>query len=190
MDDNRNRNNNNELSPDGIKILSVLENKSELPPFINGIINEELNNIATAFLSKIRLSIQDLIFEENVDEEEEAIRDTSLAKTIVDNDWNMVEKQYENIIRFFPDLLSEKRYGAYPIQWMASYEEDKIYNLRNVSIIPLVTKLGIELQQFDEELRGGFLSTGDNVRNVLQYIMCYYRMEKENSVGILSIWIR
>jgi hypothetical protein len=73
---------------------------------------------------------------------------------------------------------------------MASYEEDKIYNLRNVSLIPLVTKLGIELQQFDEELRGGFLSTGDNVRNVLQYIMCYYRMEKENSVGILSIWIR
>jgi len=62
LDDNRNRNNNNELSPDGIKILSVLENKSELPPFINGIINEELNNIATAFLSKIRLSIQDLIF--------------------------------------------------------------------------------------------------------------------------------
>jgi len=62
LDDNRNRNNNNELSPDGIKILSVLEIKSELPPFINGIINEELNNIATAFLSKIRLSIQDLIF--------------------------------------------------------------------------------------------------------------------------------
>ncbi|MGK3739609.1 MAG: hypothetical protein ACI8RD_002120 [Bacillariaceae sp.] len=77
-----------------------------------------------------------------------------MKTTIVDKDeWCTVEKQYETGIRFFPDILSEKRLGIiYPIQWMV-IRDDGGYNLRNVSLIPLVTKLGIEqLQQFDLKL--------------------------------------
>jgi hypothetical protein len=171
-----------ELSPDGQKILSVLEIKSELPPYINGIINEELNIIATEFLSKIRNSLQDLIFEYD-NEEEEVIRDTSLFKTIADNDWSIEEKQYETAIRFFPGLLLEKTYG-YPIQCLIITNHGEKYNSRNVSLIPLVVELGIELHQFAEELRGGLLCPyvdGQGlVWSVLQCIMCYSRDEDEN----------
>jgi hypothetical protein len=116
MDDNHNfnhNNNNNELSPDGQKILPVLGIKSELPPYINGIINEELNGIATEFLSKIRKALEDLIFEYD-NEDDEEIRDNFLLTTTVDDYWSIQEKQYETATRFFPGLLLEKKYG-YPI---------------------------------------------------------------------------
>jgi len=58
------------------------------------------------------------------------------------------------------------------------------YNLRFVSLIALVVKLGIKLQQFDEELRGGLLSTDIHGNNPLQYITCYDRDENTtNATG-------
>jgi hypothetical protein len=166
------------LSMEGQKMLSILESKSEFHSFVNGKINEALNSIADEFLSKVRTSIQDLFFHFDVEvaaEEEE-------AKTIVDNDWHKVERQYSAMIRFFPDVLSDKRHDLYPIQWMAmrtKYPHN--YNLTNVSLIPLLAELGIELNQFDEELRGGLLSTYTNGTKVLEMIIRYERKEEKNN---------
>jgi hypothetical protein len=178
------------LSPEGQKILSVLQTKSDLPLEVESDINDALNEIAPHFLSKIRYALQTLIFEDNGDEDDEddehEVRgDTSLVKTVVNK---VEEKQYETAIRLFPDVLSEKRHGFYPIQWMVG----RSYNLRNVSLIPLVVEMGIELQQFDEELRGGLLCYVENDEgiaskwNVLQNIMCYCRNEKDNNNKLLD----
>jgi len=79
-------------------------------------------------------------------------------------------------------------------------EEDDTYNLKHVSLIPIVIKLGIELDQFDELLRGGLLSPypypSPSEWNTLQEIICYYTKKNENNellddcFSIVRNWMR
>ena len=155
-----------QLTTEGRTLLSILARKEELPEHVEGTINAEVNRIAGEFLSQIRTSIVDLLYEHDIEEED--LRDQrrcdqqngpgGLIGTIVDTkNWQTIEQQYETAIRFIPEVLTQKRYGMYPIQWMALSNDDNNYNLKLVSLIPMVVRLGIELKQFDEEVRGGLL---------------------------------
>ena len=100
------------LSPEGQQVLSILDSrsKSELPPFINGQINQAVNSIANEFLSKVRSAVQKLIMIGNVAEAEREERERGLTKTIVDEDWYDDERKIAKAIRYFPDVMSEKKY--------------------------------------------------------------------------------
>ncbi|OEU10859.1 hypothetical protein FRACYDRAFT_246732 [Fragilariopsis cylindrus CCMP1102] len=175
------------LSPEGQKVLSILgsKSKSEFTPFINGQINQAVNSIADEFLSKVRTAVQDLLMiDDNVAEAEREERERGLTKTIVDEDWYEDERKIAKAIRYFPDVLSEKRGGMYPIMRMwAGRRRNPAYNLKSISRIPLLAELGSELGQFDEELRGGLLSTPTDGEgwNVLQFIICYVRIENRTT---------
>mmetsp|Transcript_54097 Transcript_54097/g.62488 ORF Transcript_54097/g.62488 Transcript_54097/m.62488 type:complete len:421 (-) Transcript_54097:44-1306(-) len=57
------------------------------------------------------------------------------------------------------------------------WTEDMNYNLRLVSLIPLIVRLGIQLQQFNALERGGLLKLYPSGRTPLQCIICYHRNE-------------
>ena len=172
------------LSLEGQKVLLILGSKSnsEFTPFINGQINQAVNSIANEFLSKVRTAVQDLlIINGTVAEAEREEREIGLTKTIVDEDWYEDERKIAKAIRYFPDVLSEKRDGMYPIMTTLGRRRrgNTAYNLKSISRIPLLAELGSELGQFDEELRGGLLSTPTDGGewNVLQVIICYDRIK-------------
>ena len=209
------------LLPAGQKLLSILTQKSTLPPYVDSKINEELNAIAEEFLTKIRSAVADLLFEDDVDttalenkRRKQQQQKHNSIKTIVDKkDWYNIEKQYEKAIRLFPDTLHEMRHGYYPIQLMRTYvleETDAtttsncVYNLQLISLIPLVVRLGIELQQFDDHERGGLLledvdGAGDPIQytSTLFFIVTYFRSRENNEDSnklvdevFLSVWDR
>lgn len=61
-----------------------------------------------------------------LDGDQQQLQQQRGLKTIVDKDCQKVEeKYYSTAVRLFLDLLSKKRYGVYPIQWMAICETDK-----------------------------------------------------------------
>ena len=156
-------------STEGRTFLSFLGRKCDLPSYVEDKIVEEkiYGRIpVSAFLTKVRTYIQELFFKE--DDAELSGEGTMTIE---------VERQYEAAIRLFPDILSEKKHGMYPIQWISMRRgEDDEYNLRRLSLIPLVTKLGIELHPFDNQLR---LFNDYIGMNVLHLISCYYS-EKNN----------
>ena len=170
------------LNEEGRQLFSILESyiNSELPPYTNSKMNEMLNNMAAAegkFVSTVRTSVVDLFFRDGITDEQRG-----LTTTIIDKkEWPKEEKRYETALRLFPDILSEQQHGVYPIQWLVMQETDKTYNLKSVSLIPIVTKMGIELQQLDEELRGGLLSLYPSGRNTIQNIICYHTKGDENN---------
>ena len=157
-------------STEGRTFLSFLGRKCDLPSYVEDKIVEEkiYGRIpVSAFLTKVRTYIQELFFKE--DDAELSGEGTMTIE---------VERQYEAAIRLFPDILSEKKHGMYPIQWISMRRgEDDEYNLRRLSLIPLVTKLGIELHPFDNQLR---LFNDYIGMNVLHLIRCYYS-EKNNT---------
>ncbi|OEU09074.1 hypothetical protein FRACYDRAFT_248933 [Fragilariopsis cylindrus CCMP1102] len=173
------------LSSEGQQVLSILGSRSnlELPPFINRQINQAVNSIADKFLSKVRTAVRDLlVIDIYVQEARLEERERGLTKTIVDEDWYEDERKIANAIRYFPDVLLEKRYGMYPIHELTCQQGNNAdYILKNISRIPLLVELGSELGQFDEELRGGLLSTWtddeDTDWTVLWSIIIYDRTE-------------
>ena len=161
-------------------VRSIIALKSDIPPHTNSTINEMLNGNGTAgvggaeFLSRVRTSI--LTCSGGRDDNNDIISDEQrgLTTTIADTkEWSKEEKQYETALRLFPDILSEQFNGLYLIQWLIMQEADGTYNLKNISLIPLVTKLGSELQQFDDGLRGGLLSPYPSGLIPLDHIICY-----------------
>jgi hypothetical protein len=171
-----------QLSLEEQQTISTLECKSDLPPYVQTKIDEALR----VFLSKVKTSIQDIFFEDDEVEVEGGEQEQRrLVKTIIDTDWQREEEQYEAAIRLFPNVLSDKRDELYPIQCMAMRHRGNMHNLKSVSLIPLVAELGIELHQFDEELRGGLLSTiYHRGYNMVMCISGYYR--KENKTGLVD----
>ena len=173
------------LLPAGQKLLSILTQKSTLPPYVESQINEELNTIAEEFLIKMQSAVADLLFEDDLDtialkkeRRKQQEQKHKSIKTIVDRkDWYKIEQQYEKAIRFFPDTLHERRYGYYPIQLMAGPVEETddsttsnlIYNFQLISLIPLIAKLGIELQQFNDGDRGGLLLQHSPLYSIVIY---------------------
>ena len=174
------------LTPEGQQVRSLLEKKpDELPQSVINEINKLLNDIAAAgdFLPKVRTSIFDDLFCEDKEQrrQEQQQQQRGLTTTIIDKEeWPKEEKRYETALRLFPNIILEKYRGYYPIQWMAMKRKDSNYTLRLVSLIPLIVKLGIKLQLFDEEERGGLLSVcynsvHTNGWNPLQFIISYTR---------------
>ena len=193
------------LSPAGQKLLAILTKKSELlPTHVESRINEKLNAMAGDVLTEIRRALVDLLCEEEdfgEDDNEEMMHQrrrqqqqkNTFIKTIVDTkEWCVIEKQYEKAIRFFPDTLREMRHGLYPIQYISytfSKEDENgdctpsVYNLHLVSLIPLLAKLGIELQQFDDDMRGGLLMADPDRAGAvpLQNTISYWRNINANT---------
>jgi hypothetical protein len=89
-----------------------------------------------------------------LDGDQQQLQQQRGLKTIVDKDWQRVEKQ-NNI---------QPQYDYFPISYRRKDTEfilyngwqcarlTRTYNLRNVSLISLLAELGIELRQFDEEI--------------------------------------
>jgi hypothetical protein len=177
-DDDNDNNNNNEYQQrlhQHLIFLSFLEKQSELPSYVkNKIVEEKIYGRIPicALLAKVRIYIQELFFQED----DELLVEEG-ANSILDTDWYNYEEKVETAIRLFPDILSEKKHGMYPIQRISMrHGEDDTYNLRRLSLIPLVTKLGIELHPFDKQLR---LFNDYIGMNILHLINCYYS-EKNN----------
>ena len=178
------------LTPEGQQLFDVLESyiKKELPPYTNSTMNEMVNNMAAEgvagdlgggeeamLLSTVRTSVVDCLFGRDNNNDIISDEERGLTTTIVDTEeWPKEEKWIETALRFFPDILLEERDGYSLIQWLSMREEDKTYNLKNISLIPLVTKLGSELQQFDDGLRGGLLSPYPSGLIPLDHIICYH----------------
>ena len=196
MDDDRNNNNDERhqqeeedvqpqitvlLTPEGQQVRSILETKpDELPQSAINKINELMNDIAAAgdFLTKVRTSIvDDLFIQGEQHRHEQQQQQHGLVKTILQKDWKKIERQYETAFRFFPDILIERKHQLTLIQWMLQHDSNYRYDLRLVSLIPLAVKLGIKLQYFDEEERGGLLSSRPNGLTPLHCIICYVRDE-------------
>ena len=72
--------------------------------------------------------------------------------------------EVELAIRFFPNALSKQRNRrrCYPIYWQLGNRSGKC-NLKAMPFIPLFAKLGMELDKFTEEERGGLICGGCNV---------------------------
>ena len=51
------------LLPAGQKLLSILTQKSELPPYVDSKINEELNAMAEEFLTKASIELFELVLD-------------------------------------------------------------------------------------------------------------------------------
>ena len=177
------------LTPEGQQVCSILARKpEELPQYFVNQINELMNDIAAEgeFLPKFRTSVvEDLFVNEEHHRREQQQQKRGLTTTITDKEeWSKEEKRYDAALRLFPGILSEKFNGLYPIQRMVLRMKNRNYNLRLVSLIPLVVKLGIKLQQFKTEERGGLLSPYpiDDGGNALQWIICYNRDEYTTNV--------
>jgi len=139
-----------------------------------------MNDIAAAgeFLTKVRTSIvDDLYVRGKQHRREQQQQKRGLMKTIVHKDWKKIEKQYETAFRFFPGVLQERRRGRPLLRRMSMYGKNCNYNLRLVSLIPLIGRLGIKLQQFNAEERGGLLTPMDDGINALQFSLWYQRTE-------------
>jgi hypothetical protein len=103
------------------------------------------------------------------------------------------EAEVEAIIRFFPKALTRTKElegvgNLYPIQFLScTCNEDGIWgcNVKAVSFIPIVARLAIEFELFEEvEERGGLLCqediNGNNMFNVLQNLMLSDQIELHN----------
>eukprot|EP00751_Fragilariopsis_kerguelensis_P029417 CAMPEP_0170921666 /NCGR_PEP_ID=MMETSP0735-20130129/9957_1 /TAXON_ID=186038 /ORGANISM="Fragilariopsis kerguelensis, Strain L26-C5" /LENGTH=100 /DNA_ID=CAMNT_0011320865 /DNA_START=208 /DNA_END=507 /DNA_ORIENTATION=- len=82
------------LSQESQLLLSLLDKKSELPSYVDGTLNEAVNDIANEVLRKVRKSIVDILFVSSVDNgPRRQERERGLAKTILDKDWHKTEKR-------------------------------------------------------------------------------------------------
>ena len=85
------------------------------------------------------------------------------------------EEEVETMIRFFPNVLSEKddEDEPYLIYWQL-FKDENTFDLKAASFVPLLARLATELQLFDQADRGGLLTKSTGGRhNILQYIAAY-----------------
>ena len=163
-----------QLTPEGQQFLSLIREKSKYASYIEDRINKVVNGAAEMYLDDIKDAVRNSVFDEEFDQDEEeaeAIKTRGLNK-----DWYDEEK-VEAAVRSFPDVLSEKSSDGddddcYPIIWRTMYDEHGGFNLKALSLIPLLTELGTELGRFDEEMRGGLLCTNSFGASVLFLVCC------------------
>ena len=172
------------LSPDAQKKKdTIIKRKREFPGQLRTAIDEatEENLLPAAFLSRIESKLADWLSENwkavNFDESKglNCDRDT--------------EAEVEFAIRLFPNVLSMKIDGRYLIYWQSRNRNDE-YNLKTVSFIPLLAKLGIELNQgiephqFTEEERGGLTGVvSNNINNVfVRLAVCDFKKKGRRGI--------
>ena len=143
---------------------TIIERKQEFPGRLRTAIDEatEENLSPAFFLSRIESTLADLLFENwwagHVDDSKapNCDRDTEAEAEAE------VEVEVELAIRFFPNVLSMKRNGYYPIYWQLKSCVGE-YNLKAALFVPLLAKLAIELNQCEEGERGGLICCGLNM---------------------------
>ena len=117
-------------------------------------------------------------------------------------------KEVETIVRVFPNLLSKRKEtkwdgnvdedgvargwinaddgeGEYPIQCLLDLygPEGVIRNLKALPFLSDLARLGTELNQFEEEERGGLLINDRYGWNILQYLATMYDAKKEEELN-------
>lgn len=136
------------------KKLSIFERKKEFPSKLRIAIGEAANkrDAPEIFLLKIKNKLKDWIFEH-------ATRSKDDTKGL--NDERDSKKEVELAIRCFPEVLTERRYGLYPVLCLSK-------SIKSVSFIPLFVELGLEFGQFEDCERGGMIyCAGINVLSQL-----------------------
>ncbi|OEU06155.1 hypothetical protein FRACYDRAFT_256197 [Fragilariopsis cylindrus CCMP1102] len=147
------------------KLIPILQRKGEFSLRSRNKINE----LARQFLKNLGNDIHDMLCEDDVEADDyfglDSNRDT--------------EAEIETALRFFPELLSRTKldnYGTtlnvFPIELLAYTRSGNNIgkcNLKAVSFVPLVVRLAIEFDLFEEHERGGLL-IGDEYGNMLQLI--------------------
>ncbi|OEU09154.1 hypothetical protein FRACYDRAFT_249072 [Fragilariopsis cylindrus CCMP1102] len=150
-----------------LKIDSVLARKGKFP-LRN---RKKINVLIEEFLVKLEDDIHDMFFENELTD-----ADTYDA---LDSDRD-TEEEVETALRFFPEVLSRRKdvYAGrfrYPIQELAlahDVQNGKYQcNVKTVLFIPIVARLAIEFDLFEEDERGGLLlgfgRYGDNTLHQL-----------------------
>ncbi|OEU07425.1 hypothetical protein FRACYDRAFT_251230 [Fragilariopsis cylindrus CCMP1102] len=146
------------------KLIPILQRKGEFSLRSRNKINE----LARAFLENLGNDIHDMLCDDDVEADDyfglDSNRDT--------------EAEVETALRFFPELLSRRKkathgYRFYPVELLAyTRSGSNIWkcNLKAVSFVPLVVRLAIEFDLFEEQERGGLL-IGDKYHvNMLQLL--------------------
>jgi hypothetical protein len=160
-----------------LKIDLVLARKEKFP-FRN---RNKIDGLIQEFLEKLGNDIHDMLCEN-----EFAGADTYDG---LDSDRD-TEEEVETAIRFFPEVLSRRKpfYEGlfhYPIQELAlahnvqfehnedgNWQYNNCYNnVKTVLFIPIVARLAIEFNLFEEDERGGLLCLDRDCDNVLQHLM-------------------
>ena len=148
------------------KLIPILQRKGEFSLRSRNKINE----LARQFLKNLGNDIHDMLCETELIGENyhglDSDRDT--------------EAEIETALRFFPELLSRTKkatHGAthrfYPIELLVhKYSGSDMWkcNLKAVSFVPLVVRLAIEFDLFEEHERGGLLIGDECDDNMLQLI--------------------
>eukprot|EP00537_Pseudo-nitzschia_pungens_P011927 CAMPEP_0172385486 /NCGR_PEP_ID=MMETSP1061-20121228/3159_1 /TAXON_ID=37318 /ORGANISM="Pseudo-nitzschia pungens, Strain cf. pungens" /LENGTH=455 /DNA_ID=CAMNT_0013114539 /DNA_START=68 /DNA_END=1435 /DNA_ORIENTATION=+ len=125
----------------------IVKHKDEFPNRLRSTIEAARGLSSTSslsssqkFLSFIRLDLEKWVFASNGTE---GLNDT------IDT-----EEQVELALRCFPEVLTSRRLGLYPIFWLAR-------SIHSVSFIPLFAQLGEELALFQDFERGGLVFGGN-----------------------------
>ncbi|OEU11348.1 hypothetical protein FRACYDRAFT_245680 [Fragilariopsis cylindrus CCMP1102] len=161
-----------------LKIDLVLERKEKFP-FRN---RNKIDGLIQEFLEKLGNDIHDMLFEN-----EFAGADTYDG---LDSDRD-TEEEVETAIRFFPEVLSRRKPFSegrlyYPIQALTLvhdvHNDDGNWqcNVKTVLFIPIVARLAIEFDLFEEDKRGGLLCLDRDGYNVLQHLMLTVETIVEN----------
>ena len=167
------------------KKAAIIQYKSEFPLAVherinaasNAASNNDNNSIAAEeFLRRICIVVRNVLFLLGLD------RNRNIY----------TGKEVETMIRFFPELLSEKDdlTGECLIQHQrfvflnGNGNGNLDFDFENAySFVPLFAKLGIELGQFEEADRGGlFLKFPECQQNVLQFIVCCFYICEEKKL--------
>lgn len=147
-----------------INVKSVLEQEAKFPFLVRNKIDEMATN--DIFLHGVEEAVHDLL-----------IDNAANNYTGLDRDRD-TEEEVEFAIRCFPGVLSrgiETNIGSkYPIalQLYFNHGGDVFRcNIKAVSFIPLLARLGIELGQFEINERGGLLAEVEEGDNVLHFLV-------------------
>ncbi|OEU23212.1 hypothetical protein FRACYDRAFT_233381 [Fragilariopsis cylindrus CCMP1102] len=160
-----------------LELITVLQQTEEFPSRSENKTDE----LVETFLETLKDDIHDMICESDYD-------DGNYQGLDSDRD---TEAEVETVLRLFPGVMTrrkeivyyeddddeEEEMVHYPIQLLAvTFHADSVWcNVKSVSFIPLVAKLAIELDLFDEQQRGGLLIEGEGQhegQHVLHSLMC------------------
>jgi len=139
------------------RLMLILHNESKLPILFRNRLRENVSSL----MQDMEYFTRGLLYELRHD------RDT--------------EAQVKNAVSFFPNVLSQctSRFGGgknYPIHEACRHlnpyttSDAPTCNKRGVKFVPALAELGIQKQQFDEDLRGGIFAKNYDGFNTLELL--------------------
>jgi hypothetical protein len=161
------------------KLIPILQQTKEVPLRTRNKINE----LVEEFLERLRDDVHEMLCDNTTEAENYSGLDR-------DRD---TEKEVETIIRFFPEVLSTRKtkkwdndeqewydwtdaaggFGDYPIHCLSFVSGIITHrcNLTALAFIPLVVRLAIEFDVFEEEERGGLSCEDYDGNDVLTLLL-------------------